>query len=231
MSMAIGLMAQQNLIDGTALALLGLQWDFKGPVRIGDTSHAVVTPADAEAGARGRLLAIRVKNQSRWDCDTADENEDCVARYREKKLMLAPGSYAEICSRFVWQVPAQFNIGVAVCDRWATGESRPALIHEDRAGNVRTFSFDELKALSDCLANVLAAHGIERGDRVGILLPQCPETVLSHIAIYKMGAVALPLFTQFGPDSAARALVTDGENLPDRRDPIRPPGASGHPRR
>jgi acyl dehydratase len=44
MSMAIGLMAQQNLIDGTALALLGLQWDFKGPVRIGDTIHAVVTP-------------------------------------------------------------------------------------------------------------------------------------------------------------------------------------------
>ena len=42
--------------------------------------------------------------------------------------MLSPGSYAEICSRFVWQVPAQFNIGVAVCDHWATGESRPALI-------------------------------------------------------------------------------------------------------
>jgi acetyl-CoA synthetase len=136
--------------------------------------------------------------------------------------MLAPGSYAEICSRFVWQVPAEFNIGVAVCDRWATGESRPALIYEGPAGNVRTFSFDELKALTDCLANVLVAHGIERGDRVGILLPQCPETLLSHIAIYKMGAVALPLFTQFGPEalehrlqhSAARALVTDGENLP-----------------
>jgi acetyl-CoA synthetase len=136
--------------------------------------------------------------------------------------MLAAGSYAEICSRFVWQVPAQFNIGVAVCDCWATGESRPALIYEDPAGNVRTFSFDELKTLTDCLANVLAAHGIERGDRVGILLPQRPETALSHIAVYKMGAVALPLFTQFGPEalehrlqhSAARAVVTDGENLP-----------------
>ena len=89
--------------------------------------------------------------------------------------MLAPGSYAEICSRFVWQVPAKFNIGVAVCDRWATGESRPALPYEDPAGNVRTYSQNELKALTDCLANVLAAHGIERGDRVGILLPQCPE--------------------------------------------------------
>jgi len=136
--------------------------------------------------------------------------------------MLAPGSYAEICSRFSWQVPAEFNIGVAVCDRWATNENKPALIYEDPAGIVQTFSFDDLKLLTDRLANVFVAHGIKRGDRVGILLPQRPETALSHIAIYKMGAVALPLFTQFGPealehrlrDSGAKALVTDGENLP-----------------
>src|ERR1700683_5648020 len=114
--------------------------------------------------------------------------------------MLAPGSYAEICSRFVWQIPARFNIGVAVCHRWDTHEKKPALIYEDPAGNVQTFSFGELKALTDRLANVFVAHGIKRGDRVGILLPQRPETVLSHIAIYKMGAVALPLFTQFGPE-------------------------------
>ena len=136
--------------------------------------------------------------------------------------MLAPGSYTEICRRFVWQIPAQFNIGLAVCDRWATGEKKPALIYEDPAGKVKTLSFDELKVLTNRLANVFVAHGIKRGDRVGILLAQRPETALSHIAIYKMGAVALPLFTQFGPDalehrlrdSGARALVTDGENLP-----------------
>ena len=136
--------------------------------------------------------------------------------------MLAPGSYAEIRRRFSWQVPAAFNIGVAVCDRWATNENKPALIYEDPAGDVQTFSFDDLKLLTDRLANVFVAHGIKRGDRVGILLPQRPETALSHIAIYKMGAVALPLFTQFGPealehrlrDSGAKAPVTDGENLP-----------------
>jgi acyl dehydratase len=67
MSMAIGLMAQQNLIDGTALGLLGLQWDFKGPVRIGDTIHAVVTPVEkrpTQKPGRG-IIALRfeVKNQ------------------------------------------------------------------------------------------------------------------------------------------------------------------------
>jgi len=49
MSMAIGLMSQLNLIDGTALALLNLHWDFHGPVRIGDTVHARVTPTERKA--------------------------------------------------------------------------------------------------------------------------------------------------------------------------------------
>ncbi|WP_026381947.1 MaoC/PaaZ C-terminal domain-containing protein [Afifella pfennigii] len=43
MSMAIGLMSQLNLINGTALALLNLNWDFCGPIRFGDTVHARVT--------------------------------------------------------------------------------------------------------------------------------------------------------------------------------------------
>jgi acetyl-CoA synthetase len=68
---------------------------------------------------------------------------------------------------------------------------------------------------------VLAAMGVAAGDRVGVLLPQRPETAIAHLAIYKFGAIALPLFTQFGPDalehrlgdSGAKALITDGENL------------------
>ena len=67
MSMAIGLMAQQNLIDGTALGLLGLHWDFKGPVRIGDTIHAVITPVQkrtTQKPGRGIVsLRFEVKNQ------------------------------------------------------------------------------------------------------------------------------------------------------------------------
>ncbi len=67
MSMAIGLVAQQNLIDGTALGLLGLQWDFKGPVRIGDTIHAIVTPIQKRLTTKpGRgvlVLRFEVRNQ------------------------------------------------------------------------------------------------------------------------------------------------------------------------
>jgi acetyl-CoA synthetase len=121
---------------------------------------------------------------------------------------------------FAWRIPERFNIGVAACDRHADGSGRPALIYEDGAG-VATTSFDELKRASNRLANMLAGHGVGAGERVGILLPQRPETAMAHLAIYKLGAIALPLFIQFGPDalehrlqhSGAAALITDGENL------------------
>src|SRR3954470_5350215 len=130
-------------------------------------------------------------------------------------------SYDEVYGGFRWQLPKRFNIGVAACDRHADGTGRLALVYEARDGRVERFSFDDLKQLSNRCANALAALGIGRGDRVGVLLPQRPETAIAHLAIYKLGAVAVPLFVQFGPDaiehrladSGAKALITDGENL------------------
>lgn len=129
-------------------------------------------------------------------------------------------TYEETVARFAWHIPERFNIGVACSDAHADGSGKPALIYEDE-GRVATLSFDELKRASNRLANMLAAHGIGPGERVGILLPQRPETAIAHLGIYKLGAIALPLFTQFGPDalehrlghSGATALITDVENL------------------
>src|SRR3954467_12267346 len=137
--------------------------------------------------------------------------------------MLRPGhSYDEVYGGFRWELPERFNIGAAACDRHADGSGKLALVYEAPDGKVQRFSFDDLKLLSNRCANALAAFGIERGDRVGVLLPQRPETAIAHLAIYKLGAVAAPLFVQFGPDalehrlpdSGAKALITDGENLP-----------------
>ena len=138
------------------------------------------------------------------------------------ETMLQRGhSYDEVYGGFRWELPARFNIGVAACDRHADGTGRLALVYEAPDGTVERFSFDDLKALSNCCANALAGLGIKRHDRVGVLLPQRPETAIAHLAIYKLGAVAVPLFVQFGPDalehrladSGAKALITDGENL------------------
>jgi acetyl-CoA synthetase len=130
-------------------------------------------------------------------------------------------TYRETVENFRWNIPERFNIGVAACDRHADGSGKPALIYEDHEAGIATIGFDELKRRSNRLANMLRGHGIGQQERVGILLPQRPETVIAHLAIYKMGAIALPLFTQFGPDalehrlqhSGAAALITDGENL------------------
>jgi acyl dehydratase len=67
LSTAIGLMSQLNWIDGTALGLLGLTWDFRGPVKLGDTISAKVTPLEARAsGTAGRgvlKIGFEVLNQ------------------------------------------------------------------------------------------------------------------------------------------------------------------------
>ncbi len=136
--------------------------------------------------------------------------------------MLKPGnSYEEIYSHFKWQIPEYYNIGVDVCDKWAHQRYRLALIYEDETGQVEKYTFWRLRRISNQFANTLNALGLGRGDRMGILLPQCPETGIAHIAAYKIGGVAIPLFTLFGPDaleyrladSEAKCVVTDGANL------------------
>ncbi|HUT70357.1 MAG TPA: acyl-CoA synthetase [Desulfatiglandales bacterium] len=136
-------------------------------------------------------------------------------------MLLSGNSYDEVYNTFRWEIPEFYNIGVDICDKWANQRYRLALIYETEKGQVEHYTFWDLKRLSNKLANGLQAQGIQRGDRVGILLPQCPETAITHIAVYKIGAIAIPLFTLFGTDaleyrlsnSEAKGIVTDEANL------------------
>jgi acetyl-CoA synthetase len=135
-------------------------------------------------------------------------------------MALAGRSYGEVCETFSWSIPATFNIAEAICDRHV-GAGRTALVYETAEGHSTEFTFEYLQERSRRLANALAAHGIARGDRIGILLPQCPEALIVHLAAYRLGAVALPLFTLFGPDaieyrlndSGAKAVVSNAEGI------------------
>jgi acetyl-CoA synthetase len=116
-----------------------------------------------------------------------------------------PGaSYDQIRERFSWQIPRDLNIGVACVDGHPQGA--PGLVVVDRSGSSHTVTFGELSNMSNRLANGLAGLGVGRGDRVGIVVPQSLETGLSHLGIYKLGAVALPLASLFGPDALAYRL-------------------------
>jgi acetyl-CoA synthetase len=104
---------------------------------------------------------------------------------------------------------------VGICDR--QDGAALALIHEREDGAVERWSFGDIRRQANRLANLLTAQGLGRGDRVGILLPQRPETAFAHVACYKAGLVAIPLFTLFGEDAlsfrlgdaGARAVITD----------------------
>lgn len=131
-------------------------------------------------------------------------------------------SYETLTRDFRWQIPAQFNIGVEVCDRWAARDpGKLALVAVSPDGQSHDVSYGWLRETSNRLANALAANGIKRGDRVAILLPQAPEVAAIHIAIYKLGAIALPLAVLFGPDAlayrlqnaGAKALITNAQGL------------------
>jgi len=132
------------------------------------------------------------------------------------------GSYDELYQSFRWEVPAHFNIATACCGRWASDRSRFALYFEDEAGDTAAYSFWDIQMAANRLANALQALGVRRGDRVAILLAQRPETGIAHIALYQMGAIAVPLSHLFGPealeyrlaDSEALVAIVDAETLP-----------------
>jgi len=131
--------------------------------------------------------------------------------------------YAEIYDAFRWIVPREFNIGHACCGRWSADRTRFALYYEDESGHERRLTYWDLQQDANRLSNALAALGIGRGDKVAIMLPQRPETVIAHIATYQLGAIALPLSFLFGPDaleyrlndSEARVAIVDEASLPN----------------
>ncbi|MEL6316810.1 MAG: AMP-binding protein, partial [Pseudomonadota bacterium] len=111
----------------------------------------------------------------------------------------------------------------ALVGAWAAAApERAAVLHLGADDRAETWSYGRLETAARRLANALEGLGLKPGDRCGVLLPQSPETVITHLALYKLGAVALPLFTLFGEDAlaarladaGAAAVVTDAANWP-----------------
>jgi acetyl-CoA synthetase len=125
--------------------------------------------------------------------------------------------FARVAAAFSWDVPERYNIGVDVCDKWAHEPGRVALIHKPPIGDNVEYTFADIRRLSNQAAHLMQSGGLSRGDRIAVLLPQMPETAIAHVAIYKIGAIAVPLFCLFGiealeyrlADSGTRAVVTD----------------------
>jgi len=136
--------------------------------------------------------------------------------------------YAELCAAHRWDVPSDFNLAFACCGRWASDRTRFALYWEDEDGTRAALTFWDLQQQANRLSNSLQSAGIGRGDRIALILPQRPETIVAHLACHQLGAVAVPLSFLFGPEaleyrlqnSAAKIAFVDPQSLPNLQ-PIR----------
>ena len=137
-------------------------------------------------------------------------------------MLKSAKDYNALRDAFRWDIPAQYNIGTDCCDRWADASpDRTAIIDCADGATTRRISYGDLRRASNRLANALIELGVERGDRVAVLLPQRFETAVAHLTAYRMGAIALPLFVLFGADalmhrladSGAKAVITDRSGM------------------
>ncbi len=127
---------------------------------------------------------------------------------------------------FRWSIPERLNVAQQVCERHQQHAERVAVYTENAAGDRAEYRFADLKEFSDRFANALREHGVGRGDRVAIVLPQTIETIIAHLAIHKLGAVSLPLAILFGPealeyrlrDSGARVAIVHASRYDDVRE-------------
>ncbi|MFN8112585.1 MAG: AMP-binding protein [Solirubrobacterales bacterium] len=132
-------------------------------------------------------------------------------------------TYERACAEHSWEVPDRYNIAADVCDKH--DPAAPAMLWERFDGARRELSWGELQTLSNQAAHVLRAHGIEKGDRVAVVLPPTPETAAIFFGTWKLGAILLSMSVLYGDDgirhrlgdSEAKILVTDAANA-DRFD-------------
>ena len=118
-------------------------------------------------------------------------------------------NYDELYNSFRWSIPENYNIASDTIDKFSNSE-RIALKHVLDDGNCNEFTFKYLQQISNQLANVLDHLSFKNDDRVGIILGQCPETVLSHMACFKSGKISIPLFSLFGDDALLFRLKDSG---------------------
>jgi len=122
--------------------------------------------------------------------------------------------YAALHHGFHWQVDEYFNIADVCCRRWAKDDAKKpdaakkVAVQAHKQGLTATFyTYFELQKVADALSHVLSGLGVQRGDRVAIVMPQRFETAVAYMAVFQMGAVAMPLSMLFGPEALAFRLI------------------------
>ena len=124
----------------------------------------------------------------------------------------ATDHHSAMQQRFGWQVPSHLNMAQLCCVRWAEADlskEKIAVIQDGPSAEATFHSYFELHEQACRLANVLSGPGglgVQRGDRVAIVLPQRFETAVAYMGVMQAGAVGMPLSMLFGPEALAYRL-------------------------
>ncbi len=127
------------------------------------------------------------------------------------------GSYEERCRTFDWKIAedelgygakGMYNIGYYCSDRICEQGfgDRPALVWEGFTGEVKRYTFNDLRAYSNCVASLMLQLGLKPGDRICLFMDRIPELYISFLGILKMGGIVQPLFSAFGEDALVMRL-------------------------
>ncbi len=145
------------------------------------------------------------------------------------------GEYHELIRSFSWdQMRTELsglpggglNLAYEAIDRHAQGHNsnKVAMYWEGSGGEQETYTFSQMKDLSNQFANVLTGLGVTKGDRVFIFMGRIPELYVAFFGTLKVGAIAGPLFSAFGPDPVKDRLLDSGAKVliatPELRDKI-----------
>lgn len=130
-------------------------------------------------------------------------------------------SIADARAKHRWQIPPDYHVAVDCLDRPFQQSDRVALYYEDDEGHEEKYTWGQLRVASNKLANAMRGLGVGRGDVVAVHTPQRPETAIMHMALYRIGAIALPISKLFGPDaikyrltnSSTKAILMEPETV------------------
>ena len=121
-------------------------------------------------------------------------------------------NFEELCLTFKWNIPEFYNIASDTVDQ-DNYQNRIALINFLQDGKIEEWSFIDIKRSANKLANVFDHFHLEANARVGIILGQCPETAVAHMACFKSGKISIPLFNLFGTEALHYRLLNSRASL------------------
>jgi acetyl-CoA synthetase len=178
-------------------------------------------PNDALSQASNAVQFMRALGVERWEdlvrCGDGDPDrfhrallEHVDFRFYRPYDAVLDESHGAPWAR--WCVGGTTNVVLNVLDRWRETPTfdKTAIDWEGEDGSHRTFSYRELDREVCRLAGGLRSLGLKPGDVIATYLPNLPEAMVAMLAVAKIGAVLMPLFSGFGADAVAARLLTGG---------------------